>query len=197
MRNIVFAAALLAPSLVGCVNDPLGRNAVVMSENCRLFRTGCYFPSDVDKVAAATTASYDRHMAVWRVKGPSVSFRQPGDGLLAPHRHKYRLRASAVKSEIDRVQLYVSANFPGWAFLDRAFAEGRELDFTRIARMARGYSVIEDFAITLQIDRLRELAKGAPFEFKAAGQQGSLIVTVPPGYFAGFAKALVRLEAQR
>ena len=91
------------------------------------------------------------------------------------------------------IQLYISASFGKWAFLNRAYSAGKRLDTTlidrRVVTCRTSCLLTEDVAIHLTTEDLERLAEGGTFEVELQGRRGSAIVRVPATYFRGFMDA--------
>ena len=86
----------------------------------------------------------------------------------------------------DRFQIYVTANFNEWAFLQQAYADGRMLDTSQISRdvgscTGYGCSVSETVGINFsEAELARYRASG--LSFKIAGKRQDVIMTIPGPY---------------
>jgi hypothetical protein len=142
-------------------------------------------PTDEQSVALQTTVEFDSHENLTRIKAPWARTQA---------RDKYMLRSITKQpGEFYATQLYISARFDRWAFLDRAHSEGRRLDVTEVARevdrhpCGTGYCTVrEDIAVNLTMGELREIAKKPMFVVKVSGAKGYILVDVPSAYIKGF-----------
>ena len=147
-------------------------------------------PNDFVAVSANTTDKHDRHVGIRRITGPTIYAQ---NNLLG---HTYFLRAWGKPSKDNfKVQLYISARLKNWAFLNRAYSHGRNLDLIEISRdvvscSGYGCSLREDVAINFSIKEVREIAQRTTYELKIIGQRGSIEISAPGNYFRGFLIAL-------
>lgn len=144
-------------------------------------------PNDYVQIRDRTETTYDPAEDSTEIKGP----------LVFPERnissHSYFLRALFSGRQTDdpsEIQLHVSAYLSDWAFLDRAYSQGRRLSVTEISRevgscSAFGCSKHEDLAINLTLADLESYSDNG-LEVKIEGDQGSITLAVPSPYFRAF-----------
>ena len=146
-------------------------------------------PADYAAVRAGIERTADPHKGVINIRAPSAYYKaEMSDGA-------YLLRATrAPDGSLVNLQLYIKAQLIDWAFIDRAWSRGEQLDLTEVSRHAGGYysglaGVQEDVAINLTPEQLGEYARRG-LETKIEGNQGSAVISVPATYFRAFRDAL-------
>lgn len=146
-------------------------------------------PTNMVEVKKETVINYDVHENLITISGPSIFAQNNLSG------HRYHLRVwqkGKNATAIDSGQLYVTANFNEWAFLDRAYRNGKKLKFTQISRdvgscsAQSGCHIQEIVGIDLTSKELKKIARsGEDFSLKIAGSSGMLTFSVPSAYFRG------------
>ncbi len=185
---------------------------------------------DAAVIEEKTTSEYDKHQQITNVKGPFIYlFRKELNKAKVDHwvppevaepaykKHGVTLegmvffvssssycllRATIEKNEPLVIQLYVRALVVDeWAFYDRAYSEGKQLDVTQIDREVGDCKygdclMNEDIAINLTLEQLEKLAHKPAFNFKLYGKGGEAEYTINGAYFKGFLKAFNTARAK-
>ena len=153
--------------------------------------SGAVGPTTAEEFRLASTPSLDTYTGMVRVTGPTLKRSDSWQMLRA-----WRLKDSNKWS----VQVYVVAILPEWAFLDRAYADGKAYDTTQISRevaSCSGYSnsctVTETIGIDFSHAEFKNLAV-SDFDYKLSGSRGEVTSVISAAYMQGF---LQRLEQFR
>lgn len=178
---------IIASTIVACVLA-LGACGGIISE---MHGIPIVDPSNPVDVRAHTKFEYDQHRDVHQATGPLIYAQRNITG------HIYLIRAWSKTSDFTgpaRAQLYVTARFDDWAFLDRAHSNGRRVSLTEIDRdvscASRRCTVSETVGINLTMTQLEGLAAEPLFSVKISGRRGALVLDVPGDYFGGVLKAI-------
>lgn len=139
-------------------------------------------PADRPQVARHILVRHDPHIGSTEVIGPLIHQRWG--------RSSYQIRSwtNTGDRKIDnRFQIVVTGRFPKRVYLKQAYAEGAKLDTIVIdrERIACGAAceVEETVGIGLTEDEMaRRAATG--MSFKILGRRASLVIAIPPAYFA-------------
>jgi len=148
-------------------------------------------PNDYNAVSVKTEIIYDSYEDQTKIKAPIVYAQNNLFG------HTYFLRAFAKGREYNNpsvIQIYVDAYLQDWAFLDRAYANGRELNVTPISRdvgscSSYGCTVHEHIGINITLAELLEY-QGTGLNVKISGNKGSITIAIPAVYFKAFSDFL-------
>lgn len=156
-----------------------------------LFLTGCLAtvdPNNFQQVAAAVRGDYSPYQKTYTIRGPEVMI-----GSVMDLRGSYFMRAFTApeKKRVTSFQIYVQARFPEWAFLDRAYSEGKNYDVTEISRdvgqcSTYGCTVWEDVGINLTYGQIQKIIKNQGFMVQVRGNRGEISFFVPRTYFEAF-----------
>jgi hypothetical protein len=151
-------------------------------------------PNDSQAVASHTKVENDVHQGVTRVVGPLIF----ADNNILGNTYLVRGWVDEANSGVkNSVQIYVSAKFDHWAFLDSAYSYGDQLNTTVIDRDVNcgRYSCThtETVGVDLRLNQLERVAKDG-FSFKVRGSGGSVIMSIPAAYFAGFREVYLRVS---
>lgn len=158
----VAAVVLVAIGLSGCVS------------------TLSLDPANPSVVAASIEVEANQYTGVTKVSGPAIT----------QNTAIYLVRGwidpgAAIH---DQFQIYVTARFSDWAFLDRAYAGGVALDTTLIDREVGycsqyGCTLWETVGVNISRADMQRFSQTG-FDFQIRGRSGSVTVQIPPGYFA-------------
>lgn len=142
-------------------------------------------PGQKAAVLAAMKAEADPYEGATKITGPIIFH----DRNLFGKTYTIRSWISPNNPALnDRFQVYVTANFNEWAFLEQAYADGHMLDTSQISRevgscSGYGCSVTETVGINFSEAELARYAVTG-LSFKIAGKRQDIVMTIPGPYIA-------------
>jgi hypothetical protein len=171
-RRFVFVIVCLA--LAGCGAQIAAMNGIAIVD-----------PGDKAAVLANMKAEADPYEGATKISGPIIFH----DRNILGKTYTIRSWISPNNPALnDRFQVYVTANFNEWAFLEQAYADGHMLDTTEISRdvgycSSYGCSMTETVGINFsEAELARYVVTG--LSFKIAGKRQDVVMTVPGPYIA-------------
>jgi hypothetical protein len=171
-RRLVFLVVCLM--LAGCGAQIAAMNGIAIVD-----------PGDKAAVLANMKAEADPYEGATKITGPTIFH----DRNLLGKTYTIRSWISPNNPALnDRFQIYVTANFNEWAFLDQAYADGHMLDTSRISRdvgycSGYGCSVTETVGVNFSEAELARYA-ATGLSFKIAGKRQDIVMTIPGAYVA-------------
>lgn len=144
------------------------------------------------EVQQHTEVNYDPYEDVVKVVGPMIY----AENNILGHTYLLRMWGSRTESgvvSLTSCQLYVHASFDDWAFLDRAYSQGKSYQVVKIDSEVAfcsgasygGCTVFEDVGVTLSVSECKRRGQDSGFSVKVAGTGGSVVLDVPAAYFQG------------
>lgn len=144
-------------------------------------------PADRQEVADHVLVRHDPHTGSTVVIGPIVY-----QGLMSS---SYQIRSwiNPGNPKIDnRFQIVVAATYPKRVYLKQAYADGAELDTVVIDRerigCGAGCEIKETVGIAMSEAEMQKRAETG-LSFRVMGRRASLVMAIPPAYFAALLDA--------
>lgn len=172
----IYALSILACSLLlaGCANQ----NRTILGQKV-------IDPSNIQSVSDNVAVDENTYTGRTTIKGPVIIGQGEKDyktyfirGWIAP----------SLPSLDNHFQIYVTAYFPEWAFLQQAYASGKPIDTVLIDRKVMscsryGCGVMESVGVNLTREQMTKYAENG-LSFQVSGKSDSVVMSIPSQYFA-------------